>query len=236
VERFKPAGFRNSKAILNQYGGSVGGPIRKNKLFFFADWEGTKRRQFATRSGTVINPAGIFDSAGNANLSSAIPARTNCDTTPVAGCVFDPSTGKADGSGRTAFPGNIIPASKIDPAAKTILGRIATSGFLNSLGATANNNYLSAGSAKLDRNTVDAQVNYVPSTRARSSAGTVSRRPPTSTPVPGPGSGRGDGGRTGGYGAFQNPERRARRHLHPSAQHDRRCQRGIHTATAGCYF
>jgi hypothetical protein len=37
----------------------------------FTDWEWTKRRQFASRTTTVTNPAAIFDASGNANLSAA---------------------------------------------------------------------------------------------------------------------------------------------------------------------
>jgi hypothetical protein len=160
---FLPGGQTKPKYIMNQYGGAVGGPILKNKLFFFADWEGTKRRQFATATKTVINPAAIFDASGNANLSAAIPAGTDCNASHVAGCVYDPNTGNANGTGRTAFAGNIIPASRIDPAAKTMLGRINTKGFLNNLGVNAVNNYNSTGSAKLDRDTIDGKINYVPS-------------------------------------------------------------------------
>jgi hypothetical protein len=163
LNRFQAVGIRKSKYIMNQYGGSIGGPIRKNKLFFFADWEGTKRRMLAQGTKTVINPDSIFDSAGNANLAAAIPAGTNCDVTRVAGCIFDPNTGKADGTGRSAFPGNIIPANRIDPAVKTILGRINKSGFINTDGVTASSNYVAIGPAKLDRNTIDTKINYLPS-------------------------------------------------------------------------
>lgn len=165
LNRFNPAGFRKPKYIVNQYGGSVGGPIRKNRLFFFADWEATKRRMLAARTVTVINPAAIFDSAGNADLSAAIAAGSNCNVTNVAGCIYDPNSGNPDGSGRSAFPGNIIPASRIDPAAKTMLGRIRNSGFLNSDGVTAQNNYNTTGSAGLDRDTIDTKINYVPNDR-----------------------------------------------------------------------
>src|SRR5262252_3171513 len=67
LNRFNPIGFKQPKYILNQYGLAGGGPILKNKLFFFADWEATKRRQLASRTVTVTNPDAIFDSAGNAN-------------------------------------------------------------------------------------------------------------------------------------------------------------------------
>jgi hypothetical protein len=74
--------FRKPKNILNQFGGTFGGPIKHNKLFFFGDWETTRQRQNATRGFTVANPAGIFDSSGNVNF-------TGTGTT-----VYDPSTGK----------------------------------------------------------------------------------------------------------------------------------------------
>lgn len=175
--RFNPVGQRKPKYILNQFGGSLGGPIYlprfgeggpsvwsgKNKLFFFTDLEYTKRRQFATRTVSAINPAGILDAAGNANLSSAITAGTNCNVTPVAGCIFDPNTGNANGTGRLAFPGNIIPANRIDPASKLMLSRIRPGGFINNQGVTAINNYISAGSASLGRTTGDVKINYVAS-------------------------------------------------------------------------
>jgi len=163
LNRFNPAGFRKPKYILNQYGGSFGGPIVKNKLFFFADWEATARRMLASATKTVINPAAIFDASGNANLATS--ATANCSGAAAAGCVYDPNTGNSDGSARTPFPNNIIPASRIDPASRTMLGRINTAGFLNNAGALASNNYNSTGSAKLDRNTVDAKINYLPSSK-----------------------------------------------------------------------
>jgi hypothetical protein len=173
--RFNPVGQRKPKYILNQFGGAVGGPIYlphfgeggpsiwsgKNKLFFFTDLEYTKRRQFATRTVSAINPLGIFDANGNANLASAIPAGTNCNVTPVAGCIFDPNTGNANGTGRLAFPGNIIPSNRIDSASRLMLSRINPAGFINSQGVTATNNYVSAGSASLDRTTFDLKINYV---------------------------------------------------------------------------
>jgi Carboxypeptidase regulatory-like domain/TonB dependent receptor len=164
--RFTLPGVGKSKYILNQYGVSLGGPIVKNKLFFFTDWEATKRRQFVNRTATVINPDGIFDAAGNANLAAAIPAGTDCNVTRVTGCVYDPNTGNAAGTGRLAFPGNIIPADRIDPASRAILDRINKSGFLSNAGVTANNNYLSAASATLDRDTNDIKINYVPTEKS----------------------------------------------------------------------
>jgi len=154
---FQTVGTKKPQYIFNQYGASVGGPIRKNKIFFFGDWEGLKRRQAAAPVKTVINPSAIFDSSGNANLASGITNTTTC-----AGCVYDPNTGNANGTGRTMFAGNIIPASRIDPDAKIILGRINGGTFLNSVGAGATNNYLGGGSTQMNRDTGDAKVSWVP--------------------------------------------------------------------------
>ena len=142
--------FRKPKNIFNQYGGTFGGPIKKNKLFFFGDWETTHQRQFATRTFTVANPAAIFDASGNVNFSGT-------GTT-----IYDPNTGNANGTGRTAFPGNIIPANRIDPAGLTMLQRIATKGFLNNSGLTVTNNYVANNTAQFNRDDFDGKVNYTP--------------------------------------------------------------------------
>jgi hypothetical protein len=80
----------------NQYGAAVGGPIQKNKTFFFADWQGTRLRTGITRFSTVPTDAqrnGIFTSA-----------------------IKDPSSNFA-----TTFQNNTIPPGQIDPIAKLIL-------------------------------------------------------------------------------------------------------------------
>jgi hypothetical protein len=142
--------FRKPKNIQNQFGGAVGGPIKKNKLFFFADWETTQQRQNATKSFTVANPASIFDANGDVNF-------TGTGTT-----VYDPNTGNANGTGRTAFPNDTIPANRIDPAALILLQRIAAKGFVNGGGLTAVNNYVANNTAQFNRDDIDGKVNYTP--------------------------------------------------------------------------
>jgi hypothetical protein len=142
--------FRKPKNILNQFGGTFGGPIKKNKLFFFGDWETTRQRQNATKAFTVANPSAIFDSAGNLNF-------TGTSTT-----IYDPSTGSSKGSGRTPFPGDTIPAIRIDPAALTMLHRVATKGFVNGSGLTATNNYVANNTAQFNRDNFDGKINYTP--------------------------------------------------------------------------
>jgi hypothetical protein len=168
---FNPVGYHKPKDILNQFGGNFGGPIKKNKLFFFGDFERTTRRQFAAKYESIPNPAAIFDSAGDAVFSEVIPAGTDCNATPTAGCIYDPNTGTATGTGRTAFASNTIPASRIDPAAKEMLSLIDTSGYIesglaNSTGGQLANNYYGSHPARFNRNSIDTKINFIPSQKS----------------------------------------------------------------------
>jgi hypothetical protein len=93
---FLPADRDKEKRILNQYGGTFGGPIKKNRLFFFGSYEGTLDRQSSFRT---------------ANVPTA-KMRTG-DLSGSSQPLFDPLTGTLDGKGRTPFTGNIIPVNRI---------------------------------------------------------------------------------------------------------------------------
>ncbi len=135
---FLPANQQKPKSIQDQFGGTVGGPIRKNKLFYFVSYDGNFIRQTATATETVAT-------AGNrqGNFSN---------TTTL---IYDPTTGNADGTGRTAFPGNIIPASRLDPIALLMQTHVP----LPNLTGTSSNFY-GTGSYRVDHDTTDAKVDW----------------------------------------------------------------------------
>ncbi len=96
--------------IRDQYGFSVGGPIKKNKTFFFVDFE--KVRQQDPNVLEAIVPTDL-ERTGDFSQS---PANSNGIFDPCAG-----SQGSATPCPRTQFPGNVIPANKIDPIGQAIL-------------------------------------------------------------------------------------------------------------------
>lgn len=85
----------------NQFGGTLGGPVIANRMFFFGSYQGTYIREQLTRLSRIPTPSAV-----NGNLA------------PTA--IFDPATQDAAGV-RTAFPGNSIPASRFDPVAIRML-------------------------------------------------------------------------------------------------------------------
>jgi len=90
----------------NEGGFSLGGPLKKNKLFLFGDYQLARTIQGATLIATVPNDA--FRSGDFSAVNSAHP-------------IYDPATGNPDGTGRTQFAGNTIPASRINSVSQNLL-------------------------------------------------------------------------------------------------------------------
>ena len=117
---FQPADQELPPLRQNQYGGSIGGPIARNRTFFFGSYEGTKLRRSQT---TVFSVPTAAARAGNfAGLANI------CDPLTI------PTTGAC-----TPFPNNQIPANRIDPIAAEFLRNVEApnaSGNFQNLAAT----------------------------------------------------------------------------------------------------
>lgn len=133
---------QNPKDILVQYGFAVGGPVWKNKLFFFTDLENTTRRQLSRTNTVTIAPASLRPTAAGVDFSG------------TGTVIYDPAS-NADPALRTPFAGNVIPLNRIDVGAIELIKLLplpTQGGFTN--------NFVSNGVASFDRTNFDAKINY----------------------------------------------------------------------------
>jgi hypothetical protein len=127
-------------SIFNNFGGTIGGPIAKNKLFFFYSYDNTKQR---------IGQVGFY------NVPTA-PLRAG-NFSNVSTLIYDPATGNpATGTGRSVFPGNIIPANRISPIAQRIQSYYPAPNF----GSAELNNFQVAATPLFNRAYNDVKLNY----------------------------------------------------------------------------
>lgn len=141
----------------NDFGGSLGGPVRipklydgRQKTFFFFSWEQYRNNPGTTSVTTLPTQAEIQNGNFSALLgapvtNNGVPVINPCDGTPVlTGQIFDPSTTKTVNGVpcRSAFPGNIISPTRFDSVSKKILSFLTV---LPNLPGTQNglvNNYV----------------------------------------------------------------------------------------------
>jgi hypothetical protein len=125
----------------NQYGVNIGGPIEKEKAFFFFNWEGQKSVGVSRQQGTVLTTK-----MREGDLSEFLPQT-----------VHDPFTG-------AVYEGNIIPADKIDPVAKSLMDAYMP---LPNLGSGIANNYISNFPITDDWNQYVARTDFNPTQKDR---------------------------------------------------------------------
>jgi hypothetical protein len=145
---------RKTPSSAHIAGATLGGPIARNKLFFFGSWEGQYQRSTATTFFDVPPAAlraGDFSQARNTDGSLQV--------------IYDPMTGNPDGTGRTPFAGNIIPADRISDIARQIqnlypMPNSAGNSGANVGGVNTSRNYTRNDRRVFDRNNYDLKVNW----------------------------------------------------------------------------
>ncbi|MBM3771142.1 MAG: carboxypeptidase regulatory-like domain-containing protein [Acidimicrobiia bacterium] len=124
----------------DQFGGVAGGPLRKDRVFFFADYQGQRQtigRAIVSTVPTLLQRQGLFSEASSGRV-------------PV---IYDPST--SNGAERTPFPGNRVPVDRWDPVARMLLQRYP----LPTGGGTANN-YRRVGEERVDQNQMSLRLDH----------------------------------------------------------------------------
>lgn len=157
----------------NQFGAAIGGPIVKNKTFWFADYQGTRVRSTGGSvpglgtSAFFTIPTPRMKNGDFSELLGTNRSITNrLGVTALEGMIYDPLTQRtgaypngASGLIRTPFPGNIIPASRFDPAAKKIIDLFPAPNVAVPPGFPQNN-YFTTTSGLQDVNQADLRIDH----------------------------------------------------------------------------
>jgi len=186
------------QALKNQFGGSIGGPVIKDKLFFFADYQGIRQKVGTANVQTVPSALAVETCLGKQVGPSGIP-----------GCDFSEYASTANGgpgqiiyqANGTPYPGNVIPAAQVSTQAKNFFALLEPykpnnpQSSLNGL----KNNYSGSGTGGLNSDQWDVRGDYQMSERVHF-FGRFSRFTDTLTGKTIFGAAGGSGFGLGGYG------------------------------------
>lgn len=141
---FDPSKVDSSTAIM---GGTVGGPVRRNKLFYFASWERNSERQGLFSTYTV--PTAKMRTGDFSEVLAFNPTFR----------IYDPATGTSDGRNREFFPGAVIPANRMSDIAKKIQAVYPAPNNPGTNNGLQENLFLPR-QPKADRDNYDGKVNW----------------------------------------------------------------------------
>jgi outer membrane receptor protein involved in Fe transport len=171
-------------ARWQQFGGTVGGPIIKNKLFFFGDYQSTRQKNGISNLETI--PTALL-------RSTCVAGGTFCDFSSYAANIgngtagdpsnflYDPTTGNSSGSGRSAFCGAtefvpvgpatssnylalnqaacatpfLIPVGRMDAASLKLLAA-----FPSPTNSGSTSNFVGSGAGPYNQNSFDTRIDY----------------------------------------------------------------------------
>lgn len=178
----------NPKYNQNQFGGSIGGPIQKDKTFFFFDYQNTLIRQglpAVTQVPTLLEREG--------NFTESFPGAPETTIYDPATTTINPATGQL---ARSPFPGNIIPPKRLNPVAVRLLSLFP----LPNVPGVLSGDYVDVPERRLDYNQFDIRLDHTFSDKDRAFARFSRDQAEQFMP-----SGLPDFGSTpGGYGSVQN--------------------------------
>ncbi len=168
-----------------QFGATLGGPIIKNKLFAFGDYQTTRQKNGISNQETI--PTALLH-------STCVTGGTFCDFSDYGNIlsgngspyIYDPSTGAADGTGRMAFCGPtgevlnpssancpaanqfLVPVGAMSPAALQMLAAfpMPTSNgdcTINTPDVGCKNNFIGSGAGPYNQNSFDTRIDYAAS-------------------------------------------------------------------------
>lgn len=160
----------NAKSMIhqNQFGGTIGGPIKKDKIFFFGSFEGYRESiPFTTVSSTV--PSYLQPTANGVNFNSTAQSGVTYQIyDPLTTTCLSPGGSLANCSGnnyaRTIFPNNTIPLSRISPAGAALLKLYPAP---NSGAGSLNSNFVTNTPDVYDYNQPMIRVDYDTSDKTR---------------------------------------------------------------------